>query len=744
MALYPTKVLLDKNKRPFIPFVTAESILFNNTDKSLADMLYNRYTKEEVDNIIRNLGTIQVLRGRVNTYEDLLAIENPQAGDVYIVGTSNTNNAEYIYIGTTWEELGPMVDLSNLVTIDDLIARLGVYATIEYVDNLIGNVPSLTKPYIELTGTASAPVIIGELEQGFYLIHGVYDTGSSVINAPATGDLLQVGVWNTSTNTRTVVQMKSVNGTYGIYKIDRTFEVTVVSSDDTSYNATFKIKPEYSSTLKTKITQYADKLQKIYNYLEAHPTMYSTTSNINDGNYQWVVDMDTIATDSVTVYLGYLAAGSRTSQTGGGYSVHKNHGFSIIAQCYGTNSGRLRVWAGTTPSYSAYPPSGTSNLKTVTISFSDGNITGYSGPTSYSSSIVWIDQTIAEGDAGRTVVAYVNRFYFLPNPVTANMYHQRLRIKHTGWDVNTYAEYDVPINLNGKVYWGTDGDGPDYYNQTIPYSLFRQCLQTPYDPTTYNYLSNEGQMVTTLSHTIPTNLVNGTASNSIKNRSNSSSPGSYSTALANATASGTYALASGRGTQATGGDSAALGYYAKATGGQSFACNRGTASGSYSHASGYSTTASGSYSSASGYGSQASNTYAHAEGYYTQATSNASHAEGYYSEANGTYSHAEGDHTIAGSTQQHVQGRYNIADTGSVYAHIVGNGTSSARSNAHTLDWNGNAWYAGRVTGSDPIDSYDFVTKHYFEVNKGGTTLSGTGAPTNDMGNDGDIYIQVA
>lgn len=141
MALYPTKVLLDKNKKPFIPFVTAESIKFNNTDKSLADMLYNRYTKEEVDNIIKNLGTIQVLRGRVDTYEDLLAIENPQAGDVYIVGTSETDNAEYIYIGTTWEKLGPLVDLSTLVTLDELANRLGPYATIAYVDALIKSRP---------------------------------------------------------------------------------------------------------------------------------------------------------------------------------------------------------------------------------------------------------------------------------------------------------------------------------------------------------------------------------------------------------------------------------------------------------------------------------------------------------------------------------------------------------------------------------------------------------------------------
>lgn len=31
------------------------------------------------------------------------------------------------------------------------------------------------------------------------------------------------------------------------------------------------------------------------------------------------------------------------------------------------------------------------------------------------------------------------------------------------------------------------------------------------------------------------------------------------------------------------------------------------------------------------------------------------------------------------------------------YAHIVGNGTSTKRSNAHVLDWSGNAWFAGDV-----------------------------------------------
>lgn len=61
-------------------------------------------------------------------------------------------------------------------------------------------------------------------------------------------------------------------------------------------------------------------------------------------------------------------------------------------------------------------------------------------------------------------------------------------------------------------------------------------------------------------------------------------------------------------------------------------------------------------------------------------------------------SHAEGYGTTASSLYQHVQGKYNIEDSEDKYAHIVGNGESNGtRSNAHTLDWDGNAWYAGSV-----------------------------------------------
>lgn len=84
--------------------------------------------------------------------------------------------------------------------------------------------------------------------------------------------------------------------------------------------------------------------------------------------------------------------------------------------------------------------------------------------------------------------------------------------------------------------------------------------------------------------------------------------------------------------------------------------------------------------------------------YYGASYGNYSHSEGNHSLANGEASHSEGYFTSALSDYQHVQGKYNVADSSNKYAHIVGNGTSdTARSNAHTLDWDGNAWFAGKI-----------------------------------------------
>lgn len=134
-----------------------------------------------------------------------------------------------------------------------------------------------------------------------------------------------------------------------------------------------------------------------------------------------------------------------------------------------------------------------------------------------------------------------------------------------------------------------------------------------------------------------------------------------------------------------------------------------TATGTRSHAEGNATSATGANSHAEGSNTIAEGNHSHAEGYGAKAKGSYTHAEGANTVANGDAAHAEGAYTIAAKTAQHVQGRYNREDTETdpnntnlgKYAHIVGNGTATKRSNAHTLDWSGNAWFAGDVVADD-------------------------------------------
>ena len=186
----------------------------------------------------------------------------------------------------------------------------------------------------------------------------------------------------------------------------------------------------------------------------------------------------------------------------------------------------------------------------------------------------------------------------------------------------------------------------------------------------------------------------------------------------NTTASTFYSHAEGYKTTANGECSHAEGSYTTASSDVSHAEGyETTASGQASHAEGNSTTASGNYSHAEGASTTASGTSSHAEGTGTTASGNLSHAEGEGTTASGYASHAEGCDTKASSDYQHVQGQYNIEDTENRYLHIVGNGSSDTeRSNAHTLDWNGNAWYSGKLSQEGtPTEDKDLVTKKYVD-----------------------------
>lgn len=163
--------------------------------------------------------------------------------------------------------------------------------------------------------------------------------------------------------------------------------------------------------------------------------------------------------------------------------------------------------------------------------------------------------------------------------------------------------------------------------------------------------------------------------------------------------------------------SSAVGYGVEASGYTSHAEGTYTsASGESSHAEGISTKALGKYSHAEGSETIASYESSHAEGTETIASGHCSHVEGYRTTASGKSSHAEGDTTKASSDYQHVQGKFNIEDTTNKYAHIVGNGSENNKSNAHTLDWNGNGWFAGKLSQDGvPTEDKDLITKKYFD-----------------------------
>lgn len=220
----------------------------------------------------------------------------------------------------------------------------------------------------------------------------------------------------------------------------------------------------------------------------------------------------------------------------------------------------------------------------------------------------------------------------------------------------------------------------------------------------------------------------------------------------NSAVQGSGTTATGRNAHAEGNGSAAGGSEAHAEGIHTVASGYG------SHAEGDNTQASGYGSHAEGYGSNASGDYTHTEGDHTVANRRGMHAEGKYNlydnakyvdvvglsnRYNWSNMYASSEYTFDADTgyytlvnaepkNEAVIGLYYVSskmyasgtidqlekpislisgnnyttekhlrtlgtDAQGQYVHVVGNGDSSTRSNAYTLDWDGNGWFAGDV-----------------------------------------------
>lgn len=80
-----------------------------------------------------------------------------------------------------------------------------------------------------------------------------------------------------------------------------------------------------------------------------------------------------------------------------------------------------------------------------------------------------------------------------------------------------------------------------------------------------------------------------------------------------------------------------------------------------------------------------------------------------YLSTRGIASQAFGAGVVVNSNYCMGHGICNIEDTAKSYAHIVGNGTSDiSRSNAYTLDWQGNGTFAGTVSSSTGADYAEY------------------------------------
>lgn len=192
-------------------------------------------------------------------------------------------------------------------------------------------------------------------------------------------------------------------------------------------------------------------------------------------------------------------------------------------------------------------------------------------------------------------------------------------------------------------------------------------------------------------------------------------------------------MAFGRSNKSTGTSSTAMGSYCESTGAYSFAGGTDTDSagsgafgyGYYCQASGYCSVALGyscktesSQSIALGYMAEVKGYTGIAMGYQAKTEGSEGVAIGSYNEAKGGQSLALGCHSSTSSynsvaigyyakalsSHQTAMGKFNIEDTEGKYALIFGGGEYDTPKNIFTLDWSGNAWFAGSILNQNGED----------------------------------------
>lgn len=343
--------------------------------------------------------------------------------------------------------------------------------------------------------------------------------------------------------------------------------------------------------------------------------------------------------------------------------------------------------------------------------YAEGTATLASGRASHSEG----DSTVASADASHSEGFYTN----------ASGYYSHVEGEYTiasQRNQHVFGKYNKSELGNGPsdaaalgTYVEIVGNGTGINNRSNARTLdWDGNEKLSGNLTLYSGKNNEidvGQTLTDLS-SIDVSGLQTTVSNVQTNLSNKADKnnteiiGSFSLGRKRNTTVGLHSAVCGIECTASGDSSHAEGYYTTASGDYSHAEGRtSVAKFDAAHAEGGNTLAEGQYSHAEGYLSKAKGVNSHAEGADAIASGGQSHAEGNLTVASGSNSHAEGYKTTAKHRSQHVFGECNAIDSSNAsganrgtYVEIVGNGANeSARSNARTLDWNGNEELTGNL-----------------------------------------------
>lgn len=130
---------------------TFASLPYVTGDVDMSQYYTSTQTDTKISNAIAALGNVFNIKGRVATTDDLASVTDPKAGDVYLVGAEDTDNAAEYYYTTDgkWEYMGLIteVDLSNYYKkseVDGLLeAKLDVDTYTTYIQTTAATLANL-------------------------------------------------------------------------------------------------------------------------------------------------------------------------------------------------------------------------------------------------------------------------------------------------------------------------------------------------------------------------------------------------------------------------------------------------------------------------------------------------------------------------------------------------------------------------------------------------------------------------